>query len=149
MHFEVDIQAGPDRVWAAIVEVGPFEEWTSVFHAGSTFEGRWEKGSPIRFVAPHDDGERAGMIAEIAESRRPEFISIRHLGLLHGDTEDRTSAEARRWTPALENYTLMPIGGATRLEVDVDVNEDLIDMFTAMWPEALQKLKAIAERPAR
>jgi len=65
-----------------------------------------------------------------------------------GETEDLTSAEARRWTPALENYTLIPIGGATRLEVDVDVKEDLTGMFSKMWPEALLKLKAIAERPA-
>lgn len=43
---------------------------------------------------------------------------------------------------------MIPIGWATRLEVDMDVNEDLTGMFSEMWPEALLKLENIAERPA-
>jgi uncharacterized protein YndB with AHSA1/START domain len=148
MHFEIDIQAAPERVWEAVVNVGPFEEWTSAFHEGSTFEGGWEKGSAIRFVALEDDGKKVGMVAEIAESRQPEFISIRTLGLIRGDVEDLTSEEARRWTPAYENYTLTPIAGGTRFVVDVDVNEEMADKFLEMWPAGLLKLKAIAERPA-
>jgi hypothetical protein len=149
MHFEIVIDADPERVWAAVVEVGPFEEWTRVFHEGSTFEGGWEKGEAIRFVAPEGDGERVGLVSEIAESRRPEFISIRHLGLLRGDAEDLSSAEARRWTPAFENYTLIPLCGGTRFVVDVDVNDDLTGIFAELWPEALRRLRAVAERPAR
>ncbi len=148
MHFEIDIQAAPERVWEAVVNVGPYEEWTSAFGEGSTFVGGWEKGAAIRFVAPEPDGRKSGMVAEIAESRRPEFLSIHTLGLIKGDIEDLTSAEARRWTPGYENYTLTPIDGGTRFAVDVDVKEEMAQMFAEMWPAALLKLKAIAERPA-
>ncbi len=148
MHFAIDIQAPPERVWEAVVNVKSYQEWVGVFHEGSTFEGGWEKGAAIRFVAPEPDGGKSGMVAEIAESRRPEFLSIRTLGLIKGDIEDLTSAEARRWTPGYENYTLTPIEGGTRFAVDVDYPEEMAQMLAEMWPAALLKLKAIAERPA-
>lgn len=50
------------------------------------------------------------MTSEIAESRKPEFISIKHLGVVLAGKEDTTSEEAKKWAPAYENYTL------TRLE---------------------------------
>jgi uncharacterized protein YndB with AHSA1/START domain len=148
VHFAIDIQAPPERVWQAVVNVGPYEEWTSAFGAGSTFIGGWEKGAAIRFVSPEPDGGKTGIVAEIAESRRPEFLSIRTLGLIKHDVEDLTSAEARRWTPGYENYTLTPIAGGTRFAVDVDYPDEMAQMLAEMWPAALLKLKAVAERPA-
>ncbi len=87
------------------------------------------------------------MFAEIAESKKPYFISIRHLGQILGGQEDTTSETAKKWAPAYENYTLTPSGDATKFEVDVDTDEEFSEMFRDVWPKALEKLKDIAERP--
>jgi hypothetical protein len=146
MHFEVSIRASPEEVWNAIVNDEKYREWTSVFHAGSYFEGGWEKGDKIRFLALNEKGEKEGMLSEIAESRKYSYISIKNLGQILGGVEDTTSDAVRKWVPAYENYTLTPLGDITKFEVDIDADETLYDMFKEVWPKALEKLKAIAER---
>jgi hypothetical protein len=86
------------------------------------------------------------MVSRIAENKPYEFISIEHLGIVHNGVEDTTSAEARKWAPAYENYTFKEKDGATEVLVDIDIDEKEAETFNNMWPAALQKLKEIAEK---
>jgi len=146
MHFEISIRATPEEVWDAVVDDKKYREWTSPFHEGSYFEGGWEKGDKIRFLALNEKGEKEGMVSEIAESRKYSFISIRHLGQILGGVENTTSDAVKKWAPAYENYTLTKMGETTKFEVDIDADDNFYDMFKEVWPKALEKLKAIAER---
>ena len=87
------------------------------------------------------------MVSRIAENKPYEFIAIEHLGIVHNGVEDTTSDEAQKWAPAYENYTFKEKGGATEVLIDIDIDEKEAEMFNKMWPEALQKLKKIAEKP--
>jgi hypothetical protein len=86
------------------------------------------------------------MVAEIAESKKYSYISIRHLGYILDGREDTESEPVKQWAPAYENYTFSEMGKETRFEVDVDVEEQYLEMFREMWPKALEKLRVIAER---
>jgi uncharacterized protein YndB with AHSA1/START domain len=144
LHFDIFIQAPPERVWRTMLDHGTYEQWTTPFHEGSTYEGSWDAGSRIRFVSPPGDG----MVATIAENRRHEFLSIKHLGMLTGGIEDLDSPAVRAWAPAFENYTFTPRDGGTEVGVDIDVTDDWAQMMRDMWPKALEKLKKLCERPA-
>jgi uncharacterized protein YndB with AHSA1/START domain len=146
LHFEVNIRASQEAVWDAVVDDEKYREWAAPFHEGSYFEGGWNKGDKIRFLARNEKGEPEGMIAEIAESRKPEFISIRHFGMILGGKEDTTSDEVKKWVPAYENYTFTRLGNFTKFEVDADTEESFVELFSGMWPKALAKLKEVAER---
>jgi uncharacterized protein YndB with AHSA1/START domain len=147
MHFEIQINASPEKVWDAVVDHEKYREWTSVFHEGSYFEGGWETGDKIQFIALNEKGEKEGMFSEIAESKKPRFISIRHLGTILGGKEDTEGEAAKKWVPVYENYTLTPVGEGTKFEVDVDsFDASLDEMFSGIWPKALKKLKEIAEK---
>lgn len=142
-HFSVEIDAPRRRVWHAMLDPQPYREWTSAFCEGSYYEGGWEAGQRIRFLTPSGEG----MVAEIAEHRPLEFVSIRHLGAIHaGGAEDLTSDEVRAWAPAYENYTFSESGGRTRVQVDMDVLPEYEAFMAETWPKALARLKAIAER---
>ena len=65
------------------------------------------------------------MVAEIAESRNNEFISIRHLGYVANGVEDTTSDAIRAWAPAYENYTFSAVPEGTTLVIDLDVTAEL------------------------
>jgi hypothetical protein len=146
MHFEISIRASPEEVWNAVVDDKNFREWSSPFHEGSYFEGGWEKGNTIRFLALNEKGEKEGMVSEIAESRKYSFISIKHLGNILGGIEDTTSDTVGKWAPAYENYTLTQLGEITKFEVDIDAEDNFFEMFNEVWAKALEKLKVIAER---
>lgn len=147
LNFEIDIHASREIVWDAVVNDEKYRLWTSAFHEGSYFEGGWNTGNVIRFIALNEKGEKEGMLSEIAESRFPEYISIRHLGIIMNGIEDVTSDDAKKWTPAFENYTFEKVNeNEMKFIVEMDASEEFADMFAEMWPKALVKLKDLCER---
>lgn len=145
MHFEITIHGIPQDVWNAIVDPQKYQQWTSAFHEGSCFEGGWEEGDSIHFLTINQEGKKEGMIAEIAKSKKYSFISIRHLGYISGGKEDTSSEKVKQWAPAYENYTFSQVEDNTKFEVDTDVEEDYVEMFSELWPKALKKLKETVE----
>lgn len=146
LHFSITINAPKEKVWNTMLEDQTYREWTTAFNPGSYYKGDWSKGSKMLFLGPNpENGEEGGMVSRIAENKPYEFISIEHLGIVKNGIEDTTSEEAKKWTPAFENYTFEEVNGTTRLLVDTDSEESYAEMFNNMWPEALQKLKNLAE----
>lgn len=145
LHFSVDISAPKEKVWKTMLEDETYRQWTEVFGSGSHYEGNWDEGSKILFLAPDQEGRMGGMVSTIAENRPQEFISIKHIGLIHDGVEDTESEEARKWAPAYENYTFTEENGRTTVAVDMDIEEEHQEMFQDMWAKALQKLKELAE----
>ena len=146
INLNITINASRESVWDAIVDDSKFRLWTSAFTEGSYFEGGWNKGDAIRFMAINKQGEKEGMVSEIAESIYPNYISIKHLGYIVNDIDDTTSEEIRKWAPAFENYTLEELEQKkTLFKLDMDATEEYYDMFLEMWPKALTKLKEVSE----
>ena len=147
LHFSFKINAPVKKVWDTMLGEKTFREWTSAFMPGGYFEGSWDKGSKIKFLAPNKDGKPEGMSSEIAENRPYEFVSIRHLGVVIGGKEDLQSQDAKEWGgKAYENYTFTEVGGSTEVSVDMDTAEQWKDDMTKTWPKALARLKEIAEK---
>ena len=140
------IEASREIIWEAIVDPDLYRQWTEAFTPGSDFEGSWIKGSRIVFYAPDEEGRHHGMVSEIAENRYPEFISVRHVGILTDDVEDRDSEMAKRWSPAYENYTLDRLDENQSLFIlNMEVDPSQKDEFVEMWEEALLRLAALCE----
>jgi Activator of Hsp90 ATPase homolog 1-like protein len=147
LHFSTTIDAPKEKVWHAMLDDKPYREWTSAFSPGSYYKGDWNQGSKILFLGPDPEtGKESGMVSRIAENKPYEFVSVEHLGIFHDGVEDTTSEEARKWAPAHENYTFKQRDGQTEVSIDVEVDESEAETFNTMWPEALQKLKEVAER---
>lgn len=141
LQFSIFIAAPPAKVWSTMLEPDSYREWTRAFCEGSYYEGSWDPGARIRFLSPGGDG----MVAEIAESRPHEHLSIRHLGMIANGVEDTTSETVRAWAPAYENYTFEPVPEGTRLVVDQDVTAEYEAMMGEMWPKALERLRELCE----
>ena len=146
LHFSIQISAPRKKVWEVMLNDKTYREWTSPFMPGGYYEGSWDKGSKILFVAPNEIGKKEGMVSCIDDNKLYEYISIKHLGIVSDGIEDTTSEHAKRWAPAFENYTFKDSKGGTELLVDMDSDESEADMFDKLWPKALQKLKQIAEK---
>ncbi|HMP29600.1 MAG TPA: VOC family protein, partial [Saprospiraceae bacterium] len=146
LKISININASKQKIWKTIVDPHLYKLWTHVFSSTSYFEGGWNKGDSIRFLAFNKKGNVQGMISEIAESDFPNHISIRHLGYIENGIEDTSSDAILTWAPAYENYTLVDEGSnLTRFELDTDVDETYYEMMLEKWPKAMQELKIIAE----
>ncbi len=146
LNLEKEINNSPENVWDSVVNKTKYNRWTSAFQETSHFEGGWNKGDKIRFLGFNAEGQKMGMVSEIAESRFPEYISIKHLGNILNGVEDYTSDEVKKWAPSFENYTFEKLSDKkTLFKLDMVVPEDYYDMFMQMWPNALNLLKQVSE----
>ena len=141
IQFTATINAPAAVVWQHITSLESYKHWASAFAEGCYYQGSWDAGSRMLFLSPSGDG----MVSEIAENRKNEFISIRHVGFISNGTEDTTSEFIRSWTPAYENYTLLPVHGGTTMLVELDVTADFEDDMNQAWPKALTLLKTLCE----
>lgn len=143
IHFSIHINAPKDTVWETMLSKDTYREWAKAFGLGSQYKGDWEEGSSIQFLGA--DGA-TGMASRIKENRKSEFISIEHIGIVGGGAVDTESDEAKKWAPALENYTFEEADGGTKLSVSVEVASEYKSMFEESWPTALELLKKLAEK---
>lgn len=140
-EFKIAIDAPREKVWNVLWADDTYREWTSPFSPGSHAETDWKKGSKVLFL----DGKGMGMVSTIAENIPNEYMSFEHRGVVKDGIEDTESEEVKKWAGAHENYTLKNVSGKTELVVDMDINDEYKDMFTEIFPKALQKVKELSE----
>jgi hypothetical protein len=149
LKFDVSIKAPVEKVYQKMLVISDksdYEQWTAMFNPTSSYDGNWEKGSKILFVGVDENGEKGGMVAEIAENIKNRFVSIRHYGLLQGNIEVTEGPEVEKWANGRENYTYEESNGFTKVTVDLDTTEDFLEYMNETYPKALEKLKEICEK---
>jgi uncharacterized protein YndB with AHSA1/START domain len=139
LHFSIDINAPRDRVWAVLWDDASYREWTSVFAEGSYAITDWNEGSKVQFLDPNSG---SGMVAIIEKKRPNEFMSFRHIA----EIKDGVEQPPAEWSGAHENYTLTAKNGGTTVTVDLDTDEAYVAMFEEKFPQALNKVKTLAEQ---
>lgn len=148
LQFKKEIAAPAQKVYETMLglkDKSSYEFWTAAFNPTSSFEGTWDKGSKMYFIGMDENGKKGGMISEIEENDPAAFVSIRHYGMLDGDTEITTGEQVEKWAGGYENYTFSETNGITLVTVDLDSVEEYADYFTSTYPGALDKLKELAE----
>lgn len=148
INTSVIIKAPREKVWNTMLNDATYRQWTSAFHPGSYYKGTLAKGEKILFVGPSEEGEM-GMVSRVADIRPYEFISFEHLGIIRNGVEDTESEEAKKWSPAFENYTFKDVEGGTEIIIDQDIESTYQTEFEAMWKNALDLLKGLAESDKR
>lgn len=141
INFKTVINAAPEKIWKVLWDDTTYRKWTSAFSEGSYAETDWKKGSKVLFL----DGQGQGMVSRIAENRPNEYMSIEHLGEVKDGVEDTSSDRVKAWAGAHENYTLKKVNGKTELSIDMDITEEFKEMFSQIWPKALDNVKKLSE----
>lgn len=150
IKYQKRIEASAQKVYETMLglkNISTYEYWTAAFNPTSTYEGSWNKGSKIHFVGQDENGKKGGMVSEVVENIPGKFVSIRHYGILDGDTEITTGEMVEKWAGGHENYEFNEANGITTVTVEIDVIDDYLDFFNNTYPQALEKLKEISEKP--
>ena len=146
ISFSTSINAPKEKVWEILWDLDAYKAWTSAFAEGSQARtDNWKEGSKVLFVDPNG----SGMVSMVAVNKPNEYMSFKHLGEVHEGVEDTTSDKVKIWSGSTENYTLKGDDGTTNLLVDLDIPDEFKEMFEKMWPNALEKVKALAEGTAK
>ncbi|MDD4968180.1 MAG: SRPBCC family protein [Paludibacter sp.] len=146
LHFEIIINASPEKVYKTMLDKEGYSEWTAAFTPTSYFMGSWEKGSKILFIGTDEDGKVGGMVSKIRENIPNKYVGIDHVGVIQGDQELTSGPEVEKWAGISENYTFTENNGTTLLSVDLGINDEFEAYMLETYPKALKLLKAICEK---
>lgn len=138
---EINISAPRARVWELLLNADSFAQWSSVFEGGVTpaAEAGWEEGGVVRFS--NADGD--GVIAEITRMRDGEVVEWKYIGVLAAGNESRDDNEG--WLGLSESFSLADADGGVNFFVRSEHPESYREYFADKWPQAMQKLKTLAE----
>ncbi len=138
LKFSVNINAEKSTIWKALWDERSYREWTSVFFEGSyAVTNDWKEGSKVHFLAPGQSG-----IYSIIEKHIPNnIIQFKHIGNVVGGNEQPIDQETRKWSGAIETYTLIGEKDTNTLEVEIDVLDEHLEFMTNKFPLALEKIK--------
>lgn len=144
--FIAQINAPREKVWQVLWDDASYRKWTNAFAEGSYAKtDNWKEGSKVLFLGPAEHNNDNGMVALIETNRPNEVMSFRHIGEIKNGVEDTESPAVKAWAGAEESYYLRTVDGGTELRVEMDLNDEWRDYFMKAWPEALQKIKELAE----
>ena len=141
LHFTQTIRAPKEKVWDVLWNDNTYREWTSIFSEGSYAVSDWNEGDKISFLSPKGDG----MYSSIQKKVPHELMSFRHLGAIKDGKEQPEDEETKKWSGAVEEYSLKERDGVTELTVEMDVTDDHIDYFHKTFPQALERVKSLSE----
>ena len=86
------------------------------------------------------------MYSEVAQNKPNELMSFKHLGVVKDNKEQPMDEETKKWSGAMETYTLKETDGVTDLRVDLDTVDEHESYFKEAFPKALDKVKELAEQ---
>ena len=140
LQFSIDVAAPVARVWDCMFDPTAYRDWTRAFCEGSYFEGSWEQGRRLRLLDPRG----FGMEAVVDERREHALLSLRLVGeIKDGRPLPDSPLHAE---PAHERYVFSATPGGTHLVIHLQSWDDgFTDFLQSTWPQALQRLKALAE----
>lgn len=136
MKFDIRINASREKVWNTLWNDKNYREWTSVFTPESHALSDWKEGSKILFL----DGKGNGMCAIIEKKIGFAEMVFKHYA------EMKDGKEHPLETAGYESYFLIEKNNGTELRVELEAPEDYESYFNDIFPKALEKVKAIAER---
>ena len=149
LHFNIVIKAPVEKVWESMLGDTGYRSWTRVFSEGSFFRGEWKSGAKMLFLAPFpsegNEGSEGGMVSRIKEAVPHSHVKIEHLGMIENGVEDTTSEKVKPWAGAEENYYFEKHTEGTELRIETDMDEQHVEFFERVWPQALATLKQNCE----
>ncbi len=123
-----------------------YHHWAKAFSPKSTYEGEFQQGAFVKFIAP----DLGGLKAVVEDFCRYDRIRFRHMALINKDGSEETESEtARLWVGATEEYSFSESEGGTQLSVVLEIHKSCENMFNDGFPNALTLLKELCETNPR
>jgi uncharacterized protein YndB with AHSA1/START domain len=142
LNFKIEIHASASRVWNILWADKTYRQWASAFAPETYVETDWKEGSFIEFLGADGNGLQSSIEKLIPE----KFMSFKHLNSIRNRIVQPEDEESKKWSGALENYTLTENDGLTTLDIEADIAEGYLDVFSKAYPLALAMIKTLSEK---
>lgn len=138
-QFTIEIYAPKEKVWDTLWDDETFRQWASIIDPETYMVGDLKEGNEVQFISSQGGYGVTSLVEKLVPG---ELLHLRH----HADTQEEGKREREKeWTGGVECYSLSELDGVTTLTVVFDVPSQLEEYFTANYPNALTRVKELAE----
>lgn len=134
------INAPKEKVWNVLLEDAYNRIWMAEFMEGSHAKTDWIVGHKVRFLDNNDNG----LVGRIITKQPYEAIEMEYDGEVKNGQDDLDSDMARQMKGSRENYYLSEENGVTTLKIESDMDDNWIEMMSAAWDRALDKIEELS-----
>src|SRR3989344_4323683 len=139
LQFSIKIKAPKEKVWNTLWDDKTFRDWANIIDEGTYMVGEMKEGNEVQFISGSSGYGVTSLIKKLTPN---EFVLFKYMG----DTkEGGTKKREQEWTGGQESHSLTERDGITTLTVELDAPPEQVELFEERLPEALQRVKELAE----
>lgn len=135
LHYKVTLNNNVEFVFEKLFNKQTFKEWTQVFNPTSDYSGFFDLGEEILF----HDADGNGMLTLISKYEVNNIIEFTYIASLNNGNKTlfETTENYERYTFSSnkDNYAI--------LEIDLNIPDDYVEIFEAMWPIAINYIQEL------
>lgn len=135
LHYEVTLNNNVEYVFKKLFNKQIFKQWTQVFNPTSDYSGFFGLGEEILF----HDADGNGMLTLISKYEVNKIIEFTYIASFNNGhkTLFETTENYERYTfSSNEDNTVI-------LDIDLNIPDDYVEMFEAMWPIAINYIQEL------
>ncbi len=139
---EISIKASNQKVWEVLLNDDTYRKWTAAFTEGSYFEGTWEEGSTMKFLAPDNNG----LASKVIKHDKGKEIVLSHQQMIYNGAASSPEPGEDEWVGYEEIYRTEERGGEVILTIEQDLgSKEEEEQFSVLWDKALMVIKELAQ----
>lgn len=142
MRHSIEINASKEKVWEVLWSDRTFRDWASIIDEGTYREGALQEGHEIHFISSVSG---YGVASKVEDFILYKKVSLRQIADVKIDKDGVIEKRDQQWTGGIESYELEESNGKVTLSVTQDVPQELVEYFETKLPQALERVKVLAE----
>ena len=137
--FSISINASKEKIWVVLWGDKTLRDWANIIDEGTYMVGEMKEGKEVQFISSVSGYGVKSLIDKLILN---EFVLFKHMV----DTKEIGEQQREKeWSGGTESYSLKESENCTILTVEMDVPPEQIETFRDRFPEALNRVKKLAE----
>jgi uncharacterized protein YndB with AHSA1/START domain len=141
LQHSIQINASKEHVWEALFSDKDLRDWANIIDEGTYMDGTLEEGNEVNFMSASGYGV-ASKVEKMIPNKYVSFIWTADVKVAEdGSLEKR----ATQWTGGRETYEIEEKDDKATLTLTQEVPDELVEHFKSKIPQALERVKVLAE----
>jgi len=142
IEHSIDINAPKENVWQALWSDQSLRDWASIIDEGTYMDGSLQEGNEVNFISSVSG---YGVVSKVEKIIPNKYISFMQIADIKVGKDGTLQKRDRQWTGGKESYEIEEKDGKVALSIKQETPDELVEYFKVKIPQALQRVKTLAE----
>jgi uncharacterized protein YndB with AHSA1/START domain len=142
LQHSIEINASKENVWEALLNDKDLRDWTSIIDEGTYMDGILLEGNEVNFISSSSGYGVASKVEKLIPNKYVSFLWTADVKIGEGGSLEK---RAQQWTGGKEVYEIEEKPNKVMLTLTQEIPDELVEDFKIKIPQALNRVKILAE----